>query len=251
MNADEIFEYFNEYLDVGGIEDYCPNGLQVQSGSKPINKIVTAVSASEELILKAVELKADLIVTHHGLFWEKTPRTITGAMRRKIKLLLENDIALAAYHLPLDFHHEIGNNVQLAHHLELSDQRIFSSKTRNIKGVTGKTAISDIRGFCGFIEEKLKRKPLLFEFGKKEIQTIAIITGGAQGYFEDALMSGADVFVTGEVSEHNYGFSQENRMHFISAGHYATERFGILALGEKIQEKWRIPVQFVELDNPV
>ncbi|MBU3916558.1 Nif3-like dinuclear metal center hexameric protein, partial [bacterium] len=197
------------------------------------------------------KLKSDLIITHHGLLWNKDDRRIQGPFREKIQLLLANGIAAAAYHLPLDFHSEIGNNVQLAKKLGLTDLEEFSQTGTYAEAIMGKTEETTIDTFSIVVEKALRRKPTVFPFGNDKIRKIAIITGAAQDFFTKAVDNGADCFLTGEVSEKNYSMSKEYHVHFISAGHYATEKFGIQKLGEKLETEFDVRCEFIDIPNPV
>ncbi|MBU2514156.1 Nif3-like dinuclear metal center hexameric protein [bacterium] len=251
MKQAEIINYCNQLLDIAVHKDFCPNGLQVEGDQREVKRIAIGVSITLELIEKAIKDSADMIITHHGMIWDKDPRIISGPFRKKIKLLLDNGLAAAAYHLPLDYHLELGNNVQLARVLQLSDIKTIPENADFAEAIIGKTVESSIEDFSDFVSEQLIRPPIVLPFGKKRISKVVIITGGAQNYFMTAVENGADCFITGEASEKNYAMSQEYGVHFISAGHYATEKYGILALGEHLSEKFGIDSNFIEIDNPI
>lgn len=251
MNQSDIIAYCNQLLDIVNHRDYCPNGLQVEGDNRRVQKIAIGVSISLELIEKAIHCNADLIITHHGMIWDKDPRTINGPFRKKIKLLLDNGIATASYHLPLDYHSQLGNNVQLAEILELTDIQLLPEHLDYAEAVIGTTSQVTIEDFQDLLRRKLDRPPVVLPFGKKKISKVVIITGGAQNYFMTAVENGADCFVTGEISEKNYGMSQEYGVHFVSAGHYATERYGILALGKHLRKEFQIDCEFIEIANPI
>ncbi len=251
MTQSEIISYCNQLLDIAVHRDFCPNGMQVEGDGREVKKIAIGVSITLEFIEKAINANADLIITHHGFIWDKDPRVITGPFRNKIKLLLENGLAAASYHLPLDYHPELGNNVQLAKVLELSEIKTIPENADYAEAIIGKTDKSTIDDFSSFLSRKLGRSPVVLPFGKKQISKVVIITGGAQNYFMTAIESEADCFVTGEASEKNYAMSQEFGVHFIGAGHYATEKYGILALGEHLADKFSIDFEYIEINNPI
>ena len=251
MKQNELVSYCDQLLKISSIRDYCPNGMQVEGDNREVKKIALGVSISLEFINKAIDLGADMIFTHHGIIWDKDSRRIEGPFRKKVKALLDAGIAAAAYHLPLDFHPELGNNVQLAKLLELIDIELLSPVPEQAEAVMGTIPCKTITEFSELIEKKMRRKPLILPFGNDEVSKVVIITGGAQGYYLTAVENGADCFLTGEASEKNYGMAQEYEQHFISAGHYATEKWGILALGEHLEKKHGIPFEFIEIDNPL
>jgi dinuclear metal center YbgI/SA1388 family protein len=251
MRQNDVVAYCNQLLNISSLKDFCPNGMQVEGDNREVKKIALGVSISLEFIEKAIELNADLILTHHGLIWDKDSRRIQGPIRKKLKALFESGIAAGTYHLPLDFHPELGNNVQLAKVLELSDVEMLSTVPDRAEAVLGTIPCNTISEFSDLIEQKLQRKPLILPFGRKEVSRVVIITGGAQGYYLTAVENGADCFLTGEASEKNYGMAQEYEQHFISAGHYATEKWGILALGEHLKNGHDIPFEFIEIENPL
>ena len=251
MNQKEVIDYINDFLSIEKFHDHGPDGLQVEGDNREVKKICLGVSVSEELIQKAIEIESDLILTHHGMIWDKDPRIVQGPLRRKLKLLLDNGIAAAAYHFPLDFHPVLGNNAQLAQKLELSDIRPFTVIANCGEGVIGNTSLGHINELSDFIEKVLGRRPMVLPFGPLSISKVAILTGGAQSHFLKAIEAGADCYITGEVSEPNYTMSKEYRVHFVSAGHYATERFGIKALGLHVSGQLGIRCDYLEIDNPV
>lgn len=251
MKQNEIVRYCDELLRIEAIKDFCPNGLQVEGDDREVKTVALGVSISMEFIQKAMEVGADMIMTHHGLIWDKNSRRIQGPFRKKVMQLLNSGIAAVSYHLPLDFHPELGNNVQLAQTLELKDLECISDKPDLAEAVSGKTACSTIEELAELIESKLSRKPMILPFGREPIEKVLIMTGGAQGYYLTAIEQGADCFITGEISELNYAMSQEYELHFVSAGHYATEKWGILALGNRLSETFGLHCRFIEIDNPI
>jgi len=245
VNRKELNNYCHDYLNVTAFEDYCPNGLQVE-GVENINKIVSGVSANLTLIERAIDEKADAIFVHHGIFWKNEGQTITGSKRRKVSLLLSHNINLFGYHLPLDAHSEIGNNVQLGKRLGIqkmtpvSDSLIWQGELN--------TNLSD---FSVLIEERLGRTPQVFGKKSEKIQRIAWCTGAAQGFISDAIELSVDLYLSGEVSEQTPAAAKENNMTFISAGHHATERLGIQALCSHLSKTFQIQHQYIEVENSV
>ena len=251
MKQSEVIQYCNSLLNIQDFKDYCPNGLQVEGDNREVKKVITAVSISLELIEIAIEQSADLILTHHGMIWDKDERIVRGIFRNRLIKLFSSGIATAAYHLPLDFHPTLGNNIQLCEKLGIKNPKGFLENPLYNTGLIGDIETTRISDFAMHIELTLDRKPFLFPFGKTNFSKIAVITGGAQGYFQAAIDAGADCFLTGEVSEYNQSMAKEHEIHFVSAGHYATEKFGIIALGEHLKNELGIECSFIEIANPV
>lgn len=247
----ELLNYLNQLLSPEKVRDYCPNGLQIE-GANAINKLVTGVTASQNLIDRAIELGADAIFVHHGYFWKSENPCIRGMKRRRIQSLLNHDINLFAYHLPLDVHPTLGNNAQLAKLLGIETEAGLDPSERlpiAVKGhfVNGVTPIE----LKERIFQKLNRKPLHETADKSEIKTVAWCTGGGQQYIEQAAEQGIDAFITGEASEQTIHTAREMNIHFYAAGHHATERYGAKAVGEHLAEQLGLEVTFVDIDNPV
>jgi dinuclear metal center YbgI/SA1388 family protein len=245
-DRDEILAYANALLDLDAYPDYAPMGMQVP-GTREVRSIVAGVSASLELFERAAEANADLILVHHGFFWDRDPRAIDEAFKRRLKALFDADMTLAAYHLALDAHADIGNNALLTRELGVQAERRFAGI-----GFGGPlTEPVDIAGFAARAKEVLETEPMVFEHGPELIETAAVITGGAARHLADAAREGYDLFLTGEAEEGTLHASKELRIHFVAGGHYATERVGIKALAAKIAERFDLEWQFVELPNPV
>lgn len=251
-NRNEIVSYLSNYLQVSEFKDYCPNGLQVE-GCSEINRIVTGVTASQSLIDRAIELKADAILVHHGYFWKGENETITGIKQKRIKALLQADINLLAYHLPLDCHAEVGNNTELARLLGITVTDALS-----INGISNLLWTGELSQACtaaelmGLLQDRLGRESLhLPAADNRLIKSLAWCTGGAQGYIEQAAALGVDAYISGEVSEQSCHLSRELNTHYFSAGHHATERYGVQALAAHLAEKFDIEVEYVEIENPV
>ena len=250
MNNLELEQLINQKLSSDKINDYAPNGLQVE-GKTEIKKIITGVTASQALIDYAIRQNADAILVHHGYFWKSENPCIRGMKGKRIKALLVNDINLYGYHLPLDVHPELGNNTQLAKLLDIENLQPLEKGAVSIpvwgelkEPMTGEN-------FAEKIEKVLNRKPLIcIENGPHLIRKIGICTGGGQGYIDLAAEQGCDAFITGEVSEQTIHSAREQGLHFFSAGHHATERYGIKALGEWLAKEYGFDVEFKDIDNP-
>ncbi len=244
----DITCYINDLLNVSQFNDYCPNGLQIE-GRNTVEHIVSGVTASQALIEAAIEQHADALLVHHGYFWKGEEPCITGLKRERIVRLLENDINLLAYHLPLDAHPELGNNAQLAKKLGLQ-----------VEGTAGDTDLiwyGSLSAACtaselaARIDTALDRAPLYIEGGEGPISRVAWCTGAAQGYIEQAAALGVQAFISGEISEQTVHQARELGLNYYSAGHHATERYGVQALGEHLAKQFGIRHSFVDIDNPV
>lgn len=241
----KLISYGNELLDIDKYQDYCPNGLQV-TGREQVNKIISGVSASQELLNQAVADNADAVLVHHGYFWKDENPCIVGIKKQRLQTLLSNNISLIAYHLPLDFHELYGNNVQLAKLLGIK-----------IRVILMKYAYGELSGpisgknFAMHIEKCLKRKPLYIPGKIKQIKNIAWCSGAGQEHIEAVAQQGFDAYLTGEISERTVYLARETGIHLYAAGHYATERYGVKALGEHVADKFDLKHQFIDIDNPV
>jgi len=252
MNRNDFENYLNHLLKPELIKDFCPNGLQVQ-GKNEINKVIMGVTATQALIDTAIEQQADAIVVHHGYFWKNESYVIKGMKHKRIKTLLENDINLFAYHLPLDIHPELGNNAQLAKLLSIDvtgplelGNPISVAMQGKLKNSTSGNSLAKL------INKRLARECLhIAPSSNKEINTVAWCTGGGQSYIELAAEQGIDAFISGEVSEQTTHVAKEMDIHFFAAGHHATERYGAKALAEYINDELPIHAQFIDIDNPV
>jgi dinuclear metal center YbgI/SA1388 family protein len=243
---DAIVAFASELLQVDRFRDYGPVGLQVE-GASEVEKIVCGVSASRELFEAASERGAQMVLVHHGLFWTSEELVIDRRQKGRLKKLFDADLSLVAYHLALDAHPEIGNAVLLARELGIEPERVFDET-----GCGGRlTEPLSGEEFAARVEEKLGRKPLAFLYGPEPVQTAAIVTGGGGPSLLAAAREGYDLFLTGEPKEPSLHAARELGIHFLAAGHYATERLGIQALAAKIGERFGIDWEFVELPNPV
>ncbi|GAA0857469.1 Nif3-like dinuclear metal center hexameric protein [Aliiglaciecola litoralis] len=246
-----LLDYFDQLLKPEKVKDYCPNGLQVE-GKQEIRRIVTGVTASQALIDRAVEVQADAIFVHHGFFWRGEDPCVKGMKRNRIKTLLTHDINLYAYHLPLDIHPELGNNVQLAKLLDIHVEGGLERDNPLSVALQGcvDTPIK-IDELASKLDKVLTRKPQVICGGEHSIKTIAWCTGGGQSYIELAAEQGIDAFISGEVSEQTVHTAREMNIHFFAAGHHATERYGAKAVGEHLGQTFDVDVQFIDIDNPV
>ena len=246
MDRIELAAYLDGLLEAGRFRDYCPNGLQVE-GRQEVRRIVCGVTASQALLEAALAADADALLVHHGWFWRGEDGRVTGIRRARLKTLLENDLSLFAYHLPLDAHAELGNNAQLA---RLMGWAVAGRFAEQDVGFIGNT-----EGTAGDIAEKLALKlgrlPLLVGDAARPVKRIAWCSGGAQGWFEQAIAAGADAYVSGEISEQTVHLAQESGVPYIAAGHHATERYGVQAVGAHLAGRFGLECRYVELDNPV
>jgi len=252
MNRNDLERYLIELLKPEQIKDFAPNGLQIE-GSKSINKIVTGVTANQALIDIAIAEKADAILVHHGYFWKNESYVIRGMKHKRIKALLENNISLFAYHLPLDIHPTLGNNAQLAQLFDIETTgplELGNPVSVAMQGVLNSPLTGD--SLAKVINSKLHRKCLHIQApSNKVIKTVAWCSGGGQNFIELAAEQEVDAFISGEVSEQTTHIAREMDIHFFAAGHHATERYGIKALGEHITKELDINVVFADVDNPV
>lgn len=250
MNRQDLVMLLNKWLVPDTINDYCPNGLQVE-GKTEINRIVTGVTASQALIDAAIAQRADALLVHHGYFWKGESQTITGIKFNRIKALMDNGINLLAYHLPLDVHPEIGNNVQLAKLLDIGEVRAFESCKPVGVVMQGELDTSETApAFADRLARVLNTNVLMEGNTTRNLRRFAWCTGGGQGYIEQAASAGVDAFITGEVSEQTVHIAREMGIVFYAAGHHATERYGVKALGEKLAAHTGLAVDFIDIPNP-
>jgi len=248
MKRDDLREKLEILLDSSRFNDYCPNGLQVE-GRKEIERVVCGVTASRALIERAIALKADAIVVHHGWFWKGEDSRVTGIRRERLALILANEINLFAFHLPLDAHPELGNNAQLARVLGWQFEALCPAQPLlNLGRLEHPMSAGEV---ARSVAARLAREPLLIGDSSREIKRVAWCTGGAQGYFEQAIEQGVDLFLSGEISEQTVHLARETGVAFIAAGHHATERYGVQALGGWLAKEQALDVSFVDIDNPV
>ncbi len=249
VQLDELHRYCNEILDVASFDDYAPNGLQVE-GRPGVECLVVAVTASLETIEAAIAAGADALLVHHGYFWKGEPAPIVGMKRRRIARLLESGISLLAYHLPLDAHPEFGNNVVLAEVLGIEVDGVLPGGGGLVmRGRLPRSmAAQELRDH---IAARLGRSPLHIAGQTGRIRTVGWCTGAAQGYCELAARAGLDAFISGEVSEQTTHVCRELGIDYFAAGHHATERYGVQALGRHLSQHLGLRWKFLDLDNPV
>lgn len=251
MQLGELRDHLDGLLDAARLKDYCPNGLQVE-GRAQVGRVLCGVSASQALVDLAVSGAYDALLVHHGYFWRGEDGRITGLRKRRLQALLANDISLFAYHLPLDVHPELGNNAQFGQLMGWHGAACFGEQDL---GWLGRPAAADdvetaeqIR--CA-LAARLGREPLLVGDGARAVRKVAWCTGAAQGLFESAILAGADLYVSGEISEQTVHLARESGVPYIAAGHHASERYGVRALARYLREVCALEADFVDLDNPV
>jgi len=250
VSRTELLNALNDALQPQLFRDYGPNGLQVE-GRTEVRLLVTGVTASLALIEAAIEAQADAVLVHHGLFWRGQDGRVTGWMKQRLQRLLANDLNLLAYHLPLDAHAEWGNNAQLA--LRLGVATLPGQAGRfgeQSLGWMGEVAPMNLRAWTQRVQDVVQRPVVCVGDDQRPIQRVALCTGGAQSYFEAAIEAGADVFVTGEISEPQAHYAREMGVAYIACGHHASERYGVQAVGEAMAQRLGIEHRFIEIDNP-
>ncbi len=250
IDRDILVDYLEGLLKSNDGDDYCPNGLQVE-GIRQIRRVVTGVSACMELFEKARDNEADAILVHHGVFWTGASPVLTGMLGRRVRELIRADMNLLAYHLPLDRHETFGNNALAATAFGLSDRRPFALHKGMSVGFQGRFAtpvsIEDLVKRCTRI---YGQEPLAYPAGPAQIKSLGIVSGGAQRDFYQAIEAGLDAYITGEVSEWVMNVAREENVHYLAAGHYATERLGVRALGEHLRDRFTLEVEFIDVPNP-
>ena len=251
LTRDALALYLHDYLACDSFNDYAPNGLQVE-GRDSIKHICTAVTASLEVITKAIKLNADALLVHHGYSWRGEESVITGMKRARISQLIQHDLNLFAYHLPLDCHTQLGNNACLGKLFELNDITTHAAgKTSHLLWSGSLIKPLSTTELSDYLGKKLQRKPLCVSGTTKPIQRIAWCSGGAQDYIEEAYRLGVDAYLSGEISERTYYQAQELGIHYFACGHHATERYGIQALGQDLAMRFGLQHEFIDSENPV
>jgi dinuclear metal center YbgI/SA1388 family protein len=246
----DVIGYLDSILDPAAYDDYGPNGLQVP-GRDEIESVATGVSANAELFARAREERVDLVLVHHGLFWAGPPRPLDRASKRRLQLLFDAELALAAYHLPLDGHLELGNNALLAKAIGATDIEGFGAHGRATIGVR---ATLDPIGPAELVDRMAaatEREPLAFTDGPDPVRSVGIVSGAGADHLDEAIAAGLDAFVTGEPAERSMSRAREAGIHFLAAGHYATETFGVRALGERLAERFGLRHVFIDVPNPI
>jgi dinuclear metal center YbgI/SA1388 family protein len=248
---DEIIAFLDDLLDSPGFDDYGPNGLQVP-GAEEVRLVVTGVSAHRELFEAARDAGAQMVLCHHGIFWQGAPLQVTPQSKQRLKLLFDSDISLAAYHLPLDAHPEVGNNALICEALGFDRETPFAKHggrdigfiARNDAGISA----AELFARCA---EVFGQEPLVFDSGPDTVHTIGVLSGGGSSALAEAGALGVDAFITGEPSEYVMADSRELGVHYIAGGHWATETFGVRRLGELLAERFGVEQRFVAIRNPI
>jgi len=248
MERDSLRDTLDQLLDVARFRDYCPNGLQVE-GRPQVARVLCGVSASQALLDAAVARGADAVVVHHGWFWKSEDGRVTGIRKQRLATLLRHDISLFGYHLPLDAHAFLGNNAQLAARLGWQVEGRFAEQDIGFFGAPA--APQSAVDLAANLERSLGRAPLLVGDGSRQVKRLAWCSGGAQGYFEQAIALGVDCYISGEISEQTTHLARETGIPYITAGHHATERYGIEALAGYLRDQLGLDAEFLDLDNPV
>lgn len=245
-----LLHAFDALLQPSLFRDYGPNGLQVE-GKAEVGKIVSGVTASLALIDAAIEAGADAIFVHHGLFWRGQDGRVTGWMKQRLSRLLGHDINLFAYHLPLDAHPQLGNNAQLAQRLGVTIYEGSSGRFgEQALGLLGECAPTTLADWSAHVQRLLGRSVTLVGEATRTVQKVALCTGGAQSYFESAIAAGADVFITGEISEPQAHYAHESGVAYIACGHHASERYGAPAVAAHIAQQFGLVHEFIDIPNP-
>ncbi|MDC8785862.1 Nif3-like dinuclear metal center hexameric protein [Roseateles koreensis] len=250
IHRNVVERHLARLLETARFKDYGPNGLQVE-GREGIGHLVCGVTASLAFIDAAIAAKADAVLVHHGLFWRGQEGRVTGWLKRRLARLLAHDINVLAYHLPLDAHPELGNNAQLGRLMGWqTDARFGEQALGSVGALTADSSCLSLDALAQQLGHTLGREPVLARGDGRDLRRVAWCTGGAQSYFEEAIAAGADVFVTGEISEAQAHYAAESGVAYIAAGHHATERYGVQALAQHLAEEFGITQQFIDIPNP-
>jgi dinuclear metal center YbgI/SA1388 family protein len=249
-SRDTLLQFLDAELQPQGFRDYGPNGLQVE-GRERVGRVVTGVTASLALIDAAIEAQADTVLVHHGLFWRGQEGRVTGWMKQRLHRLLSHDINLVAYHLPLDAHATWGNNAQLAKRLGVRMGEVDPSRFgEQSLGWLGRVDAMPLSAWAQRVQALVNRPITVVGDAQRSIERVALCTGGAQSYFEAAIAAGADVFVTGEISEPQAHYAREMGVAYVACGHHASELYGVQAVGEALAQHFGLAHQFIDIDNP-
>ncbi len=247
LERETLAKHLAETLDINRFRDYCPNGLQVE-GRPYIRRLVSGVTASLALIEAAIEVNADAVLVHHGYFWRGEDPRVIGTRRRRLKLLLDHEVNLYAYHLPLDAHPKLGNNAQLGARLGFEAEGRFGEQDLGWYGNTTSQTVADL---MNVVHRVLGRQPQLIGDPAQTVNRVAWCTGAAQNAFEQAIDAGASIYLSGEISEQTVHLARESGVAYLACGHHATERFGVQALGDYLSSRFGIDHQFIDIANPV
>ena len=250
-SRDEIISALDELLDAHDWDDYGPNGLQVP-GSVNVSLVATGVSAHRELFESAALAGADLVLCHHGLFWGSGFRLVDAQLKARLAALFEADLSLAAYHLPLDAHPEVGNNALICEALGLERAERFGEHRGRPIGFVGRSdagvALAELRRRCA---TALGREPFVWDAGPDCVHAVGVVSGAGASMLQEAVDRGLDALLTGEPAEHAMADAREAGIHFIAAGHYATETLGVRSLGERLSMQFGVDHRFVDIPNPI
>jgi len=250
-SRNQIVAFLDDLLEIGSFSDYGPNGLQVP-GAAEVTGVVTGVSAQLELFTQAAAADAQLVLCHHGLFWDFHPSAISPTMRERLRVLFDSDLSLAAYHVPLDAHPEVGNNAIICGRLGLEQAEPFADFKGRSTGFVGRSTqgipLAELRERCA---AAFGQEPFVWDTGPELVHSVGIVSGSAADAFAEAIALGLDAFLTGEAEEHVMADARESGVHFIAGGHYATETFGIRRVGELVAERFGVEHRFVDIPNPI
>lgn len=249
---DDIVRFLDDYLQVAGFRDYCPNGMQV-IGRPAVERVALGVSANLECFRLAAEGKADMLITHHGLFWENMPLSVGAMMKGRLKLLFEHDITLLGYHLPLDAHPTLGNNALWLKELgfELEGVTLGIARGRPIGAVGNASKRQTLRDLVEKVSQLAGAAPRVYAYGPQTVRRLGVVTGGGYHNLLDAIALGCDTFITGETGEPTEGVAREEGVNFIGMGHYNSEKIGVQALGELLQNQFGVTTFFCDVPNLV
>lgn len=251
VSTAELSKYCDELLESRRFSDYCPNGLQVE-GKPTVLRLAAAVTANQAVIDEAIRWNADALLVHHGYFWRGEDSRVIGLKRHRLQALLGADINLLAYHLPLDAHPQLGNNAQWAKRLGIAAiEALDPADKQGVGNVGDLPEALKLAALCDRIEAVTGRRPLLVGDSSRVVRRVAWCTGAAQGYIDKAVSAGAEVYISGEISEPTYHIAQETGVAYIAAGHHATERYGVQALGEALSARFDLAYCFIDSPNPV
>ncbi len=250
-SRDEIVAYLDDLLDAPGWPDYGPNGLQVP-GAAEVSLVATGVSAHAELFERAASEGAQLVLCHHGIFWRGGPAAVTPQLKARLKALFDADMSLAAYHLPLDAHPEVGNNALICRALGLQREEPFGDHAGRQVGFVGRSPSGiDVDELLERCRSAFGRDPFAWRSGPQTVRSVGVISGGAASSLAEAAALGLDAFLTGEPAEFAMADAREAGVHFIAVGHYASETFGVRRLGELLAERFGVEQRFIEVPNPI
>ena len=249
---DEIVQFLNDYLQVEKFKDYCPNGMQV-IGRPEVERVALGVSANLECFRTASESRADMLVVHHGLFWDNMPRTVGTMLKARLKMLFEQDITLLGYHLPLDAHAEVGNNALWLKHLgfTVEDGTLGLTRGQAIGAIGTATKRQTLHDLVEQVNVLASATAHVYEYGPQTVRRLGVVTGGGQGYVLEAIAYGCDTFLTGEIGEPTEAIAREEGINFIAVGHYNSEKIGVQALRNLLQTQFEVETFFCDVPNQV